>query len=118
MSFLIYLEFDHAITEDEINAIQMVCKKITLVLYNLNLKASLKFQAIHDSLTGLYNRRYIDEFLEQQINQAERYDKQFAVLLIDIDFFILKGSELILFKLITCPSTFNFLQISLTKLLT
>ncbi len=84
---LIYLEFDHAITEDEINAIQMVCKKITLVLYNLNLKASLKFQAIHDSLTGLYNRRYIDEFLEQQINQAERYDKHFAVLLIDIDFF-------------------------------
>ena len=40
-----------------------------------------------DSLTGLYNRRYTDGVLEQEIKQAERYGDPLTVALIDIDNF-------------------------------
>ena len=40
-----------------------------------------------DSLTGLFNRRYTDRVLEQEIKQAERYGDPLTVALIDIDNF-------------------------------
>lgn len=44
-------------------------------------------QATHDKLTGLPNRRYSDNFLQQQIDFAERDDRMGAVALADIDHF-------------------------------
>ena len=44
-------------------------------------------QATHDKLTGLPNRRYADDYLEQQIELALRNDHTGAVALADIDFF-------------------------------
>jgi len=43
--------------------------------------------ATHDPLTGLYNRREIDDFLERSWRNACRYKAQVGVLIIDIDFF-------------------------------
>jgi diguanylate cyclase (GGDEF)-like protein len=44
-------------------------------------------QATHDKLTGLPNRRYADDFLQQQIDRALRAQHGGAVALGDIDFF-------------------------------
>jgi len=45
------------------------------------------YQAQHDSLTGLYNRRYFVDYIERMINRIQ-YSKKFAyVLLIDLDHF-------------------------------
>ena len=43
--------------------------------------------ANHDAMTGLANRRFFMEHLNQLIFQAERYDQRFAVYLIDLDGF-------------------------------
>ncbi len=43
--------------------------------------------AITDALTGLYNRRYIEERLEEEIRRQRRYNHNLSVLLIDIDHF-------------------------------
>lgn len=40
-----------------------------------------------DSLTQLYNRRKIDKVLQDALAEAERYRKDFSVILLDIDFF-------------------------------
>ena len=40
-----------------------------------------------DELTGLYNYRYLNVILEQEIKRCHRYHTQFSVLFIDIDFF-------------------------------
>lgn len=40
-----------------------------------------------DSLTGIYNRRKIDEFLQEQVELFQRYGTKFSVILIDIDHF-------------------------------
>ena len=40
-----------------------------------------------DELTGLYNRRYMNELLEQEFNRAMRYDTNLSCLLMDLDLF-------------------------------
>jgi len=47
----------------------------------------LERQATHDKLTGLFNRRYADDYLERQIESARRYDRDFTIALADIDHF-------------------------------
>jgi len=44
-------------------------------------------KAVRDSLTGLYNREYMKEFLENKINEAIRYKFPLSIAMIDIDFF-------------------------------
>jgi diguanylate cyclase (GGDEF)-like protein len=44
-------------------------------------------QATHDKLTGLPNRRYADNFLQQQVDLAQRNDRMGVVALADVDHF-------------------------------
>ena len=44
-------------------------------------------QAIRDPLTGLFNRRYLDETLPREIHRALREEKVLAVVMIDLDHF-------------------------------
>jgi len=43
--------------------------------------------SITDALTGLYNRRYFDERLFEELQRAIRYDSQFSLAILDIDDF-------------------------------
>ena len=47
----------------------------------------LEQQSSHDALTGISNRRRLDEFLEHEWNSAERSGAQLAVILADVDAF-------------------------------
>lgn len=51
------------------------------------LQARLREQAIRDPLTGLYNRRYLDETIEREIARASRDDLPISILMLDIDHF-------------------------------
>jgi diguanylate cyclase (GGDEF)-like protein/PAS domain S-box-containing protein len=50
-------------------------------------EAQLKYMASHDSLTGLSNRRTVENTLEIEIARALRYERELAVVMIDIDHF-------------------------------
>jgi diguanylate cyclase (GGDEF)-like protein len=43
--------------------------------------------ATNDPLTGLYNRRHADEYLEERIGEFHRYRRDFAIALVDLDYF-------------------------------
>lgn len=47
----------------------------------------LERQATHDQLTGLFNRRYADDYLKREIDNSKRYDREFTIALADIDHF-------------------------------
>jgi diguanylate cyclase (GGDEF)-like protein len=47
----------------------------------------LEREATRDDLTGLFNRRYADAYLEQQLARSARVPQQLSVALADIDFF-------------------------------
>ena len=51
------------------------------------LQDKLREQATRDPLTGLYNRRYLDETLERELSRAKRENYQLCLVLIDLDFF-------------------------------
>ncbi|MCA8938497.1 MAG: GGDEF domain-containing protein, partial [Planctomycetes bacterium] len=54
---------------------------------NLMLRESIHKQVIEDALTGLYNRRYFHDKLEQEFRRAVRYGRELALLVLDIDHF-------------------------------
>jgi len=49
--------------------------------------ARLKELSIRDDLTGLYNRRYFNERIEQLLAHAKRYDRPLSIVICDIDDF-------------------------------
>jgi diguanylate cyclase (GGDEF)-like protein/PAS domain S-box-containing protein len=51
------------------------------------LQTELTDQAIRDSLTGLFNRRYLDEILPRELARAAREKSVVSVVMIDIDHF-------------------------------
>jgi diguanylate cyclase (GGDEF)-like protein/PAS domain S-box-containing protein len=51
------------------------------------LEETLRQQALHDPLTGLYNRRYLEETLDREMRRARRTDEPLGVMMIDIDHF-------------------------------
>ncbi len=60
---------------------------ISMALSNLRLREVLRNQAIRDPLTGLFNRRYMEETLEREISRALRQRLIVGVIMIDLDHF-------------------------------
>ncbi|MFN8433031.1 MAG: GGDEF domain-containing protein [Anaerolineales bacterium] len=54
---------------------------------NNSLQLELREQALRDPLTGLYNRRYLRETLEQEVTKAKRDQTPLSVIISDIDHF-------------------------------
>jgi diguanylate cyclase (GGDEF)-like protein/PAS domain S-box-containing protein len=51
------------------------------------LQTRLQDQAIRDALTGLFNRRYLDEALAMALDHAQRDGEPLALIMVDIDLF-------------------------------
>jgi diguanylate cyclase (GGDEF)-like protein len=64
-----------------------VADRIELSVSNLRLQAKLRDQAIRDGLTGLFNRRYMQESLERELRRAQRRKMPLGVIMLDIDHF-------------------------------
>ena len=64
-----------------------VAEYIAVSLANLNLRETLRIQSVRDPLTGLYNRRYLEEALVREIRRAVRYQHQVVLIMLDIDGF-------------------------------
>jgi len=57
------------------------------VLTTLNLLAEAEKQSMTDALTGLFNRRSMDQLLQREVALAERYGHPMSLVMIDLDFF-------------------------------
>ena len=77
--------------EDQVEALarqaSAVGERISLALANLRLREVLRSQSIRDPLTGLFNRRYMEESLEREVHRAGRNDECVTLLMLDIDRF-------------------------------
>ncbi len=51
------------------------------------LQEELRDQAVRDPLTGLYNRRYLDETIAREVARAVRYNQPIGIVMCDIDHF-------------------------------
>ena len=62
-------------------------EQVAITVANLNLRESLRLEAVRDPLTGLYNRRYMQEFLDRELHSARRKRRPLAVMMLDLDHF-------------------------------
>jgi diguanylate cyclase (GGDEF)-like protein/PAS domain S-box-containing protein len=65
----------------------MFAEQISLSIANIRLRDALRTQSIHDPLTGLYNRRYLEEMMERETRRAVRAEHGLGVLMLDLDHF-------------------------------
>jgi diguanylate cyclase (GGDEF)-like protein len=71
----------------EIPLIKTVAEKIGLAFGNLRLREELSRQALIDPLTGLNNRRWLENALRMRVARHSRTGEGYAVLMIDVDHF-------------------------------
>ncbi len=63
-------------------------QQLTMQLERVNsLQEKLQQEAIHDSLTSLFNRRFLDETLPIELAQSKRANSPLTILMVDIDHF-------------------------------
>lgn len=85
-----YLAVKEDITERKHveEALKTVNEQLTLRVMEVEkLQADLRKQALHDPLTGLYNRRYLNETLIREIARSERENHHVSLIISDIDHF-------------------------------
>jgi diguanylate cyclase (GGDEF)-like protein/PAS domain S-box-containing protein len=74
-------------SEHNIQLAMAIADQIALALADLKLREKLRQQAIRDILTGVFNRRYMEETLERELCRAERNKSSVGVIMLDIDHF-------------------------------
>jgi diguanylate cyclase (GGDEF)-like protein len=73
--------------ESSLNLASNVAEEVGLALANLNLRETLHEQSIRDPLTGLYNRRFLEDSLIRELSRARRKTHPLSIILLDIDHF-------------------------------
>lgn len=76
-----------AFTEEDARLLELLLGHTAEAVKRIHLQNKLKEQAIHDPMTGVYNRYYLNELLAQESARSKRYDRSIAFLMIDIDRF-------------------------------
>ena len=83
-------ETDAAFGAEDLDAVLMVTAHASWALQSSALHGrmcALREQAVTDSLTGLYNRRYLGSRLREEAGRARRHAAAFSLMMIDIDNF-------------------------------
>lgn len=80
-------EKDANITEAEMSFMTTFAAQLGLSVANIRLHEALRAQSTKDPLTGLYNRRYLQEMLEREVRRAIRSEQALGILMLDLDHF-------------------------------
>ena len=73
----------HAVT----NLANALADAMSLSISNLALRERLRTQALRDALTGLYNRRYMEDAFDRYADQANRTKSPLSLIMVDLDHF-------------------------------
>ena len=75
------------LSESEISLVGTFSEQIGLSIANIRLREALRGQSIRDPLTGLFNRRYLEETLDRELHRVIRAKQPLGVLMLDLDHF-------------------------------
>jgi len=74
-------------SNSELRLLSLLSDQAAVAISNANLHQMISHQAYSDTLTGLPNRRALDERLEEEVQLARRNNYSFAVVMMDLDGF-------------------------------
>jgi len=69
------------------SSLEQLAVKVSFCLSNVTAHEKLKFLAYSDPLTGLLNRRAMENALKREFNREKRYKRMLSVVFIDLDDF-------------------------------
>jgi diguanylate cyclase (GGDEF)-like protein len=72
---------------DERRLAGLMGEQLSFALGNLRLREALREQSVRDALTGLFNRRYLEETLERELARVQRKKLPLAIVMVDLDHF-------------------------------
>ncbi len=75
------------LTDSDRRLTRLMAETIALSVSNLHLREALRNQSVRDPLTGLYNRRYLDECLVREVSRSERSGQPLSIVVLDADHF-------------------------------
>ncbi len=84
---MIHLSSPDLAVLERLNLVEVVAEQLAMALHNLHLRQRLRTQSIRDPLTGLYNRRYLEESLLRELSRCARRDLPLALMMLDLDHF-------------------------------
>lgn len=83
----VYSIHPNVFDDEEIELLQMLSKSLAYALHGLEIEEKLRKQAIRDGLTGLYNRTYFNERIQEEVERARRYGHPLSFIMMDVDKF-------------------------------
>lgn len=75
------------IDEEQMEALRTLTGQIGMAVLNARLFEDIEQQAITDGLTKLYVHRYFQQRLKEEIDRADRYSYNVALIMMDVDHF-------------------------------
>jgi diguanylate cyclase (GGDEF)-like protein len=76
-----------AFGEEDARLLELLLGHVGSAIERIRLQYELKEQAIHDPLTGLHNRYYLNEVLDQEIKRSKRYNHRISFVMVDVNRF-------------------------------
>jgi diguanylate cyclase (GGDEF)-like protein len=73
--------------EAELLITNSFAEQVGVSIANLKLQEALRQQSTSDALTGLYNRRYLEESLERELRRSARAKQPLSLVMFDLDHF-------------------------------
>jgi len=81
------LNIDRPITKSDVVSLMNYATQVGLAIESFQSHQRMLSLSFTDSMTGLYNRRFFDKTLAQEVNRCQRYNRHCSLMLIDIDHF-------------------------------
>ena len=78
-----YVAFD----ADNLGPCTIIARQLAATFKASRLHAQIVELSLTDSLTGVYNRRYFDIFLSNEVDRSRRFGRDLAIIILDIDYF-------------------------------
>jgi diguanylate cyclase (GGDEF)-like protein len=85
--FQVASEEANAFTVEDVRFLELLLGHTAQAIARIRLEEELVTQANRDPLTGVYNRRYFNQVIEQELARSKRYAHPIGFLMVDVDRF-------------------------------
>ncbi|MCL1634834.1 diguanylate cyclase [Luteimonas sp. SX5] len=83
----IYLSDENAAFLARMDIVEAAAEQLSMALSNLYLQERLRLQSIREPLTGLFNRRYLEEAMARELSRCMRRGLPLSLMMLDLDHF-------------------------------
>ncbi len=81
------LRYGQFVVSDQVSRLVNLSLATALAVYIVRAMQLQRELSTGDALTGLFNRRFFDDYFETEVERAARYNAPFAVAMVDVDHF-------------------------------